>query len=215
MLLLVISVFVMPEFIRIKDIECSSQFFVCNKEVEEELSQALGLPQYKLRKKLNNILVRDPKIQEFSLEYIPLRKVRVNVIENKVSVALAYKDREEYELLSEDGKIIAKVKDSQAPKILVLGEVNKDKIDFSSKILRTLYRAYNIKLGFLYDDRFEVEYESYKYIFPLEGDHEVLLGSFRFLLSWLNSEAQNSKISDLGYKNLKEVDLRFNNPVVK
>jgi hypothetical protein len=54
--------------------------------------------------------------------------------------------------------------------------------------------------------------DGYKIIFPLDGDRDFLLGATVLILNELNKDEMSSKIK---VGELRTVDLRFKNPVLK
>jgi hypothetical protein len=93
-----------------------------------------------------------------------------------------------------------------------IGEKVSDQLIFAGELLAEIYKLYNVRIGILKSESLEIELARAKVIFPLQGDRQVLLGSLSLILSQLNAEPQNFRMSEEG-KFI--VDLRFKNPIIK
>ncbi len=86
-----------------------------------------------------------------------------------------------------------------------VGEKVTEETLFALELLYDMFSFYQVQTGKIDKSSLVIELSrGPKVIFPLEGSHQVLLGSLRLVLSKLNSDSQVSTI-----------DLRFKNPVIK
>jgi hypothetical protein len=84
---------------------------------------------------------------------------------------------------------------------------------FPGNLLYRLESYYQLTQRLIADDSLIIELDdSIRVIFPLEGDGQLLLGALRLVNSQLNSGAKDSTIMK---SMVKEIDLRFKNPVLR
>jgi cell division septal protein FtsQ len=195
--------------IRILEISCQSQYGPCSERIAGLVDSYKGGKWYSVKKGLDEGLVGDGQVEEFSVRYKIPNKLEVNLIESKAEVALINEGGEKYVLVSRSGAVLGEAEVTQLPKILIKDEgVGDDERIFAVKILDELFVWKGVKSGVISDGGLQVDLNNgVKTIFPLNGDVDVLLGSANLVLLWLNSQAQDTRIS--------LVDLRYKNPVIK
>ena len=137
-------------------------------------------------------------------------------MEKKPKYALKAEDT--YALVDKEGLVIKIEKETPLPYIELagvlpnVGEKVSQENNFALELMYNVYASYQVRGGRLENQSLVVELpQGLKVIFPLEGEKEVLLGALRVILDRLNESDKDSRIG----KEITEVDLRFQNPVLK
>lgn len=200
----------LPRLLVIKKIICSSQDGGCDQVLISNLEVVLGKNLREAKKTLNSILSKDFLIKDYSLQYQIPETLRVYILIKKPKFALWNQNEKKGVLVDEKGLILSEIKETNLPKVIISGqllspgEMIKESQLFALKIVSDLNYFYQIKEGVLTDEGLEVNLNNgKKLIFPLMGDRRVLLGSLKVLL-------KDSKIEQV-----KVIDLRFKNPILK
>lgn len=93
-----------------------------------------------------------------------------------------------------------------------MGEKVSQENLFVLNLIYSLYSSYQVGGGKIENQGLVIQLpQGITVIFPLEGDEAVLLGSLRVILDRLNEDIKDSRIE----KEVKVIDLRFQNPVLK
>ena len=214
--------FLAPKLIRIEKIDCRSQFGPCNKNLEDALLKVIqdkpNLAQAK--KNLSAVLNNEVLVYDFSYQFKIPNTLKINVLERKAKFALKNRQNQALALLDKDGMVIYYQEATNLPTLTTselvpnVGERVDEETLFALNLLSNIFSFYQVKEGKIENKSLVIELpSSYKVIFPLEGDQQVLLGSLRLVLAKLNTQAQESRIKEVF--NAKTIDLRFKNPVVR
>jgi len=218
--LVVLTVLLLPHRLVIQKIECSSQFGKCSEIVKNDLEKLLN-KNFTLKSsnsKVEDLLSKNPRILDFSTQYVPANSLKVHVVERKGEVAIKELGSDTYLIVDNLGQLIEERIESELPKIQIESgslKVGSDEINFSSSLVSELAKYYNIRQTKIDGFSMRAKYDSLELIFPLEGNIDVLLGSLELLLFQLNRSLQASTIDKVSVTNLSSIDLRYKNPIVK
>jgi len=209
-------IFFLPRLIRINKISCKSQYGECSSDLTERFSKFQGGSLFDARKQVGEELSGEKTISDFMIQFKLPSNLVVNVLEKKPKYAL--KAGETYALVDKEGLVIKIEKETPLPYIEAqgvppnVGEKVSSQINFALELIYNVYASYQVREGRLENQSLVVElHQGPKVIFPLEGEKEVLLGALRVILDRLNEDDKDSRIG----KEITEVDLRFQNPVLK
>lgn len=207
------------KLIKINEIKCSSQNDVCNSLIVQKLEKIKGESLNTAKKRIKETLRNDFIVKDFRLYFRLPDKIWVEIIERKASFALGDLEGKKSLLVAKDGNVISSGDSfglpslSTSEKLPGIGEKVDEKTLFASKILIAISNNFSIKRAERRKDLLLIELvNSTKVIFPLEGDKDLILGSFFLIESKLNKEDFNTRI------NVDEpliIDLRYKNPVLR
>jgi len=222
LLLLVIAagIYVVTRLLVIKEIRCTSQYGPCSKVVEDALGDLEGTRYVDFNKDISVVFGASAYIEGYSASFKPPSRMDVEVVERKTSNALKIKDEDVYVLVDPSGKITEFVDETNLPHVQVdskegsVGDtVSADKLN-ALDIISRMYYVYAVKSGDLREGSLYVSIDSgISVIFPVTGDTDVLIASLGLIVSNLQVEGKESRIDEAGV--VKEIDLRYKNPVVR
>lgn len=214
-------VFYLPRKIIIKNIECESQYGNCSERVMVLLGNYVGQSLYESKKTINESLPSDVVRNTITFRYLYPSTLRIGVIETKPEFALGNMDKTDFRLVDTDGNVLSKVTGTSLPIVKIesdlpeVGTVLDENYIFALGLMRDLFRTYNLTEGVVTNNGLLVELPTKtNVLFPLEGDRDVLLGSFVLVINQLNTESSSSTM-DKQVLVGKTVDLRFKNPVIR
>ncbi|MEK7497673.1 MAG: hypothetical protein AAB656_02025 [Patescibacteria group bacterium] len=214
--LLILAVVLVPRVVKIKRIVCESQFGPCSEIITKKFQEFENKSLVKSRSDIANFLKKDIKVSRFSTRFELPDKIKVYVIEEKSFTALGRQGQEKYALINKNGEITSLESKTLLPTINLNNDSNfefkiRDKVPgnivFAASIAYEVFRQYQIRLVILNKDSIEVVIKGTKVYFPTEGDIDELLGAMNLILSRLNN-------GDISFR-MREVDLRYKNPVVR
>ena len=120
-------------------------------------------------------------------------------------------------LIDEDETVLEITEESNLPTIvksrvdIKLGENINKKDKFSLEIVEKVAWLYSVKEGIIEKEELKLTLKEGVLVrFPLEGDVDSLVGGLRLIFSRLNDGSQGIRMEDI-----KEIDLRFKNPVLR
>ncbi|MCS7092270.1 MAG: hypothetical protein NZM26_02885 [Patescibacteria group bacterium] len=197
----------------------------CDLAIVEVLSKYENSKLYSSYGLIFSQLKKEPSIAEFKVDFDLFNfGWIVTIAPKKASFAITNADLKLFSILSEDGYVIS-VDDSNdlsLPFIIVeadlpeKGMILDKSILFALSIVRDIQILYNVDNGFLTADGLVIELDSKKRVlFPLEGDRQVLVGGFMYILSRLNSQSGITKQERDLLQSAFEIDMRFENPVLR
>lgn len=211
---------VLPNSIKIRTIACQSQFGPCNKNLQASIDSLGELNLVDIREELKSLFSDNVLVKEYSFQFSFPDKLQINIVENKAIYALKKADQANSLLIDRRGYVLGEQGTTNLPTVETLsdppkiGEKVGDKTLFALEVIYDVYASYQIQKGEIVDEALVIEFPSGpKVIFPLEGDRQVLLGSLSLILSRLNSDAEKTRIEEV--QNVRIIDLRFKNPVLK
>lgn len=206
--------------IRIKDISCQSQYGPCNPQVAEELVKAKNLGLVSSKKVLTKTLSENILVKDYTIQFKLPSRFEVSLLERKARFALSNENQTQYVLVDMEGNVISSLASSNLPwvdtrdALPLIGEKVGEQTLFALNLVTGIFPYYSVSNAHLDGDSLIIELaEGPELIFPLKGDKEVLLGTSNLILTRLKSENQDSKIKNL--EDIKIIDLRFKNPVLK
>ena len=211
-------IYLIPRLIKVKKIDCKSQFGPCSQTFLEKALSYEGKALKEAKAGLSGYFKSSPFIKEYSFTYKLPDRLVVNIIEAKARYALGNKTASVYCPIDKDGVCLRIETTTNLPLVEIEGNPPNvgDKIDsgqlFALELIYSLFSNHGVKEGKIVEGRFEVEVEGYTVVFSLQGDKAVLLGSLELILSRLKSESKDSKID---YTTVSKIDLRFKNPVLQ
>lgn len=208
----VLIAFVSTFFIKVKEVECKSQFGPCSSFIENEVAGLRGIRLERLPFRLKKVLTSQVLVQKYSWRLINIDKVLITLIERKPIFAI--KGADTFALIDKDGIVISFTKETNLPYIIYQdvpkssGQKIEDRILFMGRILEDLFSQYQIKEAKAQDHSFAVIFsEKLIILFPEEGDEVKIIGTLKLILSRLKDTSDLARI--------RLIDLRFKNPLVK
>lgn len=202
------------KLIKINKIECFSQYGDCGGVFDSKLS-VVG--SYKdTKENLEQILKNNIKVKSYVIQYKIPGTLKIEIDLKKPKFAIKNKDSRYY-LIDEDRLILEISNDSNLP-CLISNDFNKNIGDevgdidiFALKIIEKVAWLYSVKTGLLENNELKITLKEGIIVhFPLEGDIDELVGSLRLIFSRLNDEGEGIRMEDI-----REIDLRFNNAVLR
>lgn len=202
--------FVIKRLIKIDKIECVNQFGSCTYEFQ------LGNYKY-VKDQIEKKLDEDVQINSYLIQYKIPSTVKLDINIKSPKNAIYVNSTNKYYLISEDNLVLSVSDTSSLPVIridtgeLEVGKNIDEKQKFALEILNNLSFLYSINEG-------RIEKSSIKYvsqdgvniIFPIEGEVDLLVGSLRLIFSRLNDETEGIRMNEI-----REIDLRYKNPVLR
>lgn len=215
-LLVILPFLLFPRLTVVKKIECLSQYGRCDETVYRNLAVGLGKSFSEMKFILKSVLSTDSLVDSYSYRLKLPDTIRVDIIARKGQFAMQKKDAPEFAVVDKDGFVLATVKQTNLPLIVVPEDlpkvrekVKEDRL-FALDLIYRIYYFYQVRTAEVGSDNlFIVLPSGTKVIFPLSGDKNVLLGSLRFILFRLNQAGEDSKIGKI-----QVIDLRYKNPII-
>lgn len=203
------SLFLIPKFIKIRKVVCDD----CTKSIQFDLQKLTN------KKDIEKYLKNNLYVKNYEIRYqIPdIYKIEIQI--NSPKYAIYNNSITKFYLIDKNGMVIDVVSSTSLPSISITkidlknGEKISDQYLFILKILERVNYLYSVKTAILDDNKEFVTFnlpDGIKVFFPTSGDIDYLVGSLRIIYSRLNQEEKDSKIN-----NIREIDLRFKNPVIR
>lgn len=211
----------LPRKIIVKNIVCTSQSGECSQRIVSRVGQFVGMPLPLAQKSIKDFLTNELVSKDITVRYLYPSTLSVSVFETEPVFALSNNEENSFRLLDEQGNVLSDSNETNLAYATLSGDLPAVgmKVDagqvFALGILSDLASSYQISKGELVDDGLLVELPTKtKVLFPLEGDHELLLGSFILVINQLNSVKVGSTMEKVGLAS-KTLDLRYKNPVIR
>ena len=208
---------VFPRIIKVKKIECYNQYGLCSNEFLLKVNPILGSSIKIAENKAIEEFKNTKLVEEYSFRFKLPSTFRIDLILKKPKYALYQKNTNEAVILDNKGIVLEKVGKNNLPYVVTtdnlpsIGEAVESKKTFALELLYGIYYLYQVKSGEIVNDSLEVKMSDVgKIIFPLVGERDILLGSMKIILSRLNQDGNSPKIGKV-----KEIDLRYKNPVIR
>lgn len=215
--LLILPFLILPRIIKVKEVECFSQYGICSDYIQGKIKENMGKSLYDAKKKISENFKNDNLVEKYSFQLKLPDKLRIDVILKKPKYGLLKKNTNEVDLVDGSGMVLEKIEKTNLPEVEIsdnlpdIGAKVSSSEQFSLDLIYGIYYLYQIKSGEIVGDSFVVSMPTVaKIIFPLSGDRDVLLGSMKLILSRLNQDKDNLRIGKV-----KEIDLRYKNPVIR
>ena len=213
-LMVVLSYYGAPRVVRIRRIDCRSQYGPCREEIRGEIEKVRGWELKSARAELKKVIDKYGMISEGRVDFKFPDKLEMKVLEKKAEVAVFDVDSGRYGLYDRMGDMLGETGETQLPVVTIDDEVleGSDR-RFIFSMVYEMYRWYNVRQIKIDKDGMRTRIRDLRVIIPTSGDEDVLLGSLELVLSWLNSRGTEAKIENIGGS--IEVDFRYNNPVIR
>ncbi len=210
-----------PRKIVIKNIVCTNQYGECGERVLGIVAghngQTLSIAKRQIKSDLSEGLVK----KDIVFRYQYPSTLLVSVYETQPEFALSNNEANDFRLVDNEGNVLSVAEQVSLPFAKVNSDLPSvgDRLDqkylFALRILRDLAKTYDLPSGTLANDGLLIDLPSgIAVLFPLEGDRDVLLGSFVLIMNQLNrvkSSSTMDKVSLVG----KTLDLRFKDPIIR
>jgi hypothetical protein len=215
-------IFLLPYFLRVKEVSCFVSNKDCPSEVTSQLEKLKGVSYFKARGEIDKLLKGNSLVFSYNSRFIFPSRLIFNIILRKSSYVLKNTKSNSFYLISEKGEVLAR-RDNLSD----ISSLETDAYDFkvgdkvpedvlvSMSLFYYLNYLYKINYAKLFDDRLEVKILAGPIlVLPTEGkDREYLVGASRFLLSQLEENYDKFRL-DKSYDNIT-IDLRYKNPVLR
>lgn len=219
-ILLMFPFFVAGRIVKINKITCRSQHVSCSVKIEKEVKKAERLGLFSAKKHITDELENEFLVKDFSFHYQLPDELIVSVVERNAKFAVQNPSVPWVALIDSDGYSLSLEEETALPLLTINenlpnpGERVGRKVLFALDIFTTLEKIYSVNSAKVKDGRLVIELErGINVLFPLEGDRQVLLGSFIFIYSKIKD---NEEITTrLGSPEVDTIDLRFKNPVIR
>jgi cell division septal protein FtsQ len=210
------SFLVTKKFIYINEYTCQSQFGLCRKDLIEQIGANKGQDILKAFKSTRETLEQSYLIDEYYVQFKIPDKLVVSVVEKKPWFSLKASDKELFALVDRQGYVLDVNNKTSLPYVIggefpdIGNKVSGDEL-FALKLISDLFSLYKVKVAKLESDGIYVKMpDGITVIFPLNGDRQLLLGSLKLIFFKLNTVKEDSKIDVI-----REIDLRFKNPILR
>jgi hypothetical protein len=204
-MVLVLSPFLITQFLIKVKIECLSQFGQCPLEVNSKLEILNSKNLWQTKSEIAKILKKDSLISDFSMQYKLPNILQVNLLVKKPMFAI--KDASLGKIFTVDatGNILSEVSSTTLPMV-----VQNDQMinTYTLNLMLGIYQMYQVGYGTIVNDALVVDIPNgLRVIFPVRGDEpEVLLGALRLIYSKVTTEYAGV---------YSEIDMRYKNPVLR
>lgn len=212
--------FIVEQKLVIRNMECRNQYGDCNAEIERDLLEFIGKPYFRAKKDIEEYLTQNNLVSTFSIQLVFPDEIEIELVEEKAMFSLYSRLSSNYANISGAGKVLSWTKISSLPMAAIdedlpeTGAVLEDHEIFALQIIADIYNMYQIDSPILKEDHLEVVVDrSYKVLLPYEGEREAVVGEMIFIINSLNDERIISKMEERA--DVKFIDLRFKNPVLK
>jgi hypothetical protein len=218
-LLIIIFAWFLPSFIKkliiIKDLVCQSQYGDCPSEIVESISYIKGSDYRFAKKILQEKLGNNFVISDYLIQYQIPSTVKIDLVVKKPVYAV--KGQESVYLVDSTGLILSQTSETDLLTVnypLYNAEVGKSvdsKLYFILQLAGKTDKITDIENATIQENRLDIKIiNSTLVIFPADGEVDTLVGAFRLIYSRLNSGDEGFRMEDV-----KEIDLRFENPIVR
>ena len=209
----------LPRIIKIREVVCLSQYGECSEIIQKELSKEKGKSYYASKRNIKAHLESHVLVKEYTISFKLPPRIEVKLLLQKPKFAIVKKDDKLISLVWEEGEILEIVQISSLPRLVIeetppdIGKKVSPKILFSLNIVLELTNDIKLTSSFMEGEKLVIEVDGGPtVIFPVEGDRDLLLGSFVLITNELKKSGSETSFPDVSKK---VVDLRFKNPVIK
>lgn len=218
-LLIFIFIILTPAFIKkliiINKIICVSQVGDCPPEILSGI-EGFGLRNYKdLKKQSDKILTESHMVDTYLIQYQIPSTMKIDMVIKNPTVALKTGDK--LFLTDSEGLILEATTKTGLPILntqgldLTPGNRLSEEAGFAANVTRSISSLYAIESAYFDNTKYEIKLVGGPVIkFPLSGDHDVAVGAVRLIYSRLNEGKEGFRMEDVS-----EIDLRYDNPVVR
>lgn len=204
--------------IKFTEVSCVSQIGDCDDQIQKDLRLDTNPTFFTAQKKLSSRLDKNIFVEKYTFQYVLPTKLTVYVIQKKPFFAVQNSMTNQVFLLDFFGVVLSETDESTFFPVQTsdfsygFGEKVGERLLFALKITAALFKTYDLEGSVLKSELLEITLDSgIKVIFPLEGDLDLLTGSFVLMYNQLNKDSIETKIDN---NNIGTIDLRFRNPVI-
>ena len=208
--------FFLPGLIKVNRVECKSQYGPCSTIIQDKVKKAQGLSLRGAKAKVADLLKSETQIEDFSLHFKIPDKLVVDVVMTKPKFALKAEGEPQFAMVDKDGVVLRWEDSTNLPFVETpdaipnVGETAKPSQIFALNIMYEVFSAYESQMGKIKNTSLVIATnDGLTVIFPLEGDRDAILGSLALVLAKLKESPKDSRM------NVREIDLRFKNPVIR
>lgn len=203
-------------FLKVRTVSCEADGSIqCSSLLFEKLSAFQGNRLFQSERKIRNTLSSEPEVLSYAVKTSPLGDITVRITLREGSIALKPESSNTYTLYTKDGILVKEAAQTSLPTVVLKEQISTEAVPFVAALSYQLTTILPIS-------QMTVEGESLKVvlrdnrilIYPLQGDIDVLLGSTLITFSQLNL-TEGKLIIDRQAVVIREIDLRFKNPVLR
>lgn len=209
---ILLSAIAFPFFAKIGVVECSTQYGVCSDKINQGLKAFVGKTIFTGSRGIKSYFSKDVFIKGLTVRFVFPDTIKVDLLIKKPSFCISADSPQKFALVDNQGIVLAISDNCALPRVLtkpasrVQGESVSESEFFSLKIVQGVYEMYQVATGKM-DADLTVELASgVTVIFPVEGDSDALLGALRLIYTKIQKESLGK---------YKEIDLRFDSPVLR
>lgn len=210
-------VFVIPTKVAVTSARCESSTGTCSSKLDDLIKGEVGKSIKTAWEEVDKSLRESSRVEKYTIRFYLPGELVVYAIEKMPIIAVQIAGQPGYILINTNGDKIDTSDDTSLPKVIITGQgVLDSEVFFSAEILKNLHSLHGVNQAEVSKDQFKVNLlPDVEFLYPTEGDVDVLLGSTELLLFQLNSLLEKSKIEDSGQSRETVVDLRYENPVIR
>lgn len=193
-----------------EDVSCSQRELNCSQPVLNSLKEVNRKGLMRTYRSLAGKLNAQDRIIEYKLTYTFPNHIHVDIIERQPAVAMRVLGADTSTLFEASGRVIGNGDGNGLPIIEFQEKIvyGPESLSFLVQLIHSLDRAFGLHTAAVVNGGLEVRIpEGNTFIYPLEGDIDLLLGATRLVLGELNRVSENST--------MKTIDFRYKNPVLK
>ncbi len=217
---LVIILFILINFlIKINKVLCKSDGKECRREITKDLEGLKGKSYFLAKARTKDVFKNNLWVKDFKISFSFPDRLVIDLKEQIPFYSVRIMNDERFFLVSKEGVVLSFVDQTTLPVVdvldmnLNLGDKIDDRVFFALNLTYLVSKAYRFEKAQLNNNFLLIELKhGPRVIFPLEGDREYLVGALVLVNNQLNKDSLNFKI---GNKSLVEIDLRFENPVIR
>jgi len=205
--------------VNINRFSCTSQYGECSNPVREKINVLGQCNLLDCKKKLNQAFSEVWMVDKYSWQIkIPL-EIEVRVLEKKPVYSIRTEKDNFFVQIDADGLVLDSKPESNLPGFSVFSDIPKP----GEKVTKEQLNALRLIMGVSEIQEIEnVKYENgqlfvnlkdgIRLLLPTGGDRDFILGALTLILNELKKTNDDSKI---GLEEVKEIDLRYNNPIIR
>lgn len=202
----------MQRIIKINKVKCISQYGDC--------PSSLIFPQsgdyLSIKNVSRKILEQNLLVTDYLIQYQLPQTVKIEIIVNRPIFAVKT-SQNNYFLVNKEYYVVGQSEKKEFPTVyyseypIGIGQRLDEDVVFALNVLKGINWLYSIDEINVKENELEFKYDNQILVrLPKTGDIDFILGSIRLIFSRLNDNKEGIRIN-----NIKELDLRFKNPVLR
>lgn len=203
-------------FIKVRSVTCTTQDKnVCPNQTNTALSLLKGSRLLGAEKRARAILSSKAEVKDFKIQTSILGDISVSITLREASIALKPDSSDTYTLYTKDGIVVREDKNTTLPFITLKEQIPSESVPFVVQLGFELTTMLPTKELVIEGSSLKVVLRDDRMLYyPLSGDLDLLLGSTIATFSQLNL-SDGKLIIDRKATTIREIDLRFKNPVLR